>query len=110
MAKFTTTLAADGTADLGMVHKKHDADSWFSLFFVYGTWGGGTLAWKWSPDGGTTKLDMKDLSGSAMTSTANDSFSSNFATGAKNTDKVHLYAVLTGSTSPSLTIGYFDNN
>lgn len=107
--QYPSLIIVDGTYFLGNVRKKRDLPEWMGLFYAFGTWGSGTIAWRWSPDGGTTKLDINDLSGNAITSNANDSFNSNFASGATNSDIVKLYAVLTGSTNASLTVGYFDN-
>jgi hypothetical protein len=110
MAKYTATFAADGTAFICNVVKPRNLPMWQATIFVYGTFGAGTIAWQWSPDGGTTKLALKDFSGTALTTTTNDSLPVQLGTGDKNSDRVKLYAVLTGSTAPSLTVGVFDNN
>lgn len=110
MAKYTATLTTNTSAYVCQVIKARQYDSWRGLFFAYGTFGGGTVAWQWSPDGGTTKLAMNDFNGNAVVSTANDSFFADMETGDKNNDKVNLYATLTGATSPSLTVGVYDNN
>lgn len=112
MAKIQNNAAitADGSYKLGTVRKKRDLTEWFGLFYAYGTFGSGTIAWQWSPDGGTTKLAINDLSGAAITSTSNDNFVSNFATGSSLSDGIDLYITLTGSTNPSITVGYYDNN
>lgn len=112
MAKnqLTSLITADGTYALGKARKKRELETWFGLFYAYGTFSSGTIAWKWSPDNGETLLDMNDLSGSAITSTANDSFTSNIATGSNNSDPIAFYAVLSGAGSPSITIGYYDNS
>lgn len=110
MAKFTTTLVANGTADLGYVHKRVDDYLWAGLVFAYGTWGGGTLAFKWSPDGGTTKINLPNTQNTAVSFSADNSARSDMLTGKNQSDKIKIYAVLTGATSPSLTIGYYDNN
>lgn len=109
MSKYTNTLAADGTAQIAFVKKPRSLTDWLGTFFVTGTFGGGTLAWQWSPDGGTTKLALKDLTGTAITSTAADSFNGTMGTASKNGEEPILYATLTGSTNPSLTFGVFTN-
>lgn len=111
MAKRTTqTLLANGTLALGAVRKKRDLDSWTGLFVAYGTWGSGTLTWQFSPDGGTTKLTIKDLSGNDITSTADDNFLTNFATGSSNDDPIFLYATLAGATNPNIKVIVYDNS
>lgn len=111
MAKHAYPVIANNTTTLlGSVVKKRDFHTWKGLFFVYGTFGSGTIAWKWSPDGGTTKLAMTDYGGAAVLSTANDSFVSEMCTGSDNSDKILLYAALTGATNPNLIVGFYDNN
>lgn len=111
MGKTVITLNANASNQyVGTVIKKRDFYTWQGLHFAYGTWGGGTLAWYWSPDNGTTFLAMKDLTGTAITETSNDSFTSNFCTGSKNADKITIYVTLSGATSPNLTVGFYDNN
>lgn len=104
-------ITADGIYDLGYVVKAREYPTWKGLFFAYGTFGGGTISWKWSPVGSTaTVLAMEDYTGTAITSTANDSFTGEFATGSKNTDRLRLYASLAGSTGASITVGHYNNN
>lgn len=110
MAKYTSTLLADGTADLGFLHKNRVYPVCEVFFFGYGTFGGGTLALYWSPDGGTTKIPVTDLTNVAVTSTQNFGVMATMVTGDKNSDQITLHAVLTGSTNPSLIVGYYDNN
>lgn len=108
--KISVTVAANTTVQLGTVDRRRDHYIWQATMFAYGTWGSGSLAWQWSPDGGTTKLAINDASRSAITSVANDSFQAQGGTGSHNSDKVTIYATLTGATNPSLTVGFFDNN
>lgn len=105
-----TPITANGTYYIADVNKKRDLVQWFGTFFGYGTFGGGTIAWEISPDGGTTKLPLLDASGNAITSTTNDNFTSNLAGGADNFDAPKLYAIVTGATSPSINVILFDNN
>lgn len=104
------TFTTDGTQLIGDVFKKDLHTIWTGLFFSHGTWGGGTIAWQWSYDGGTTKLAIKDNSGVPMVANADDSFTSDFVGGIANRDNIQIYATLSGSTSPSLSVGFIDNN
>lgn len=110
MANYRTTIAANttGTA-IVTVHKPRTLTEWFATFNAYGTFGGGTLSYAISTDGGTTKVAMKDISGSSYSATANDSV--NISTGVSNHNgrEPIIYAVLTGATSPSITIDVLDN-
>jgi hypothetical protein len=114
MAKieYATPITADGTYFLGNVVKSRNYDVWKGLFYAYGTFGGGTVAWRWAPVAGSTAvlLPMADYTGAAITSTANDSFTSEFVTGSKNTDHIQLYAVVTGSAGASITLGFYDSH
>ena len=110
MSKYQTTISADGTVELGVIKRNTGNFPSELMFFGYGTWGSGTLTLYWSPDAGTTKIAMTDLSNAAVTSTVNFGIRSSFITGGKNSDKIHLYATLAGSTNPSLTVGFYDND
>lgn len=109
MTKNITSIVANGTVLLGNVAKNRDYYEWKATFFAYGTFGSGTVAYFWSPDG-TTMLPIKDMGGIAVSSAANDSFNVNQCTGSKNTDRISIYATLSGATSPNLSVGYYDNN
>ena len=109
MANYTSTLSADGTVELGTIKRNQENRSSELMFFGYGTWGGGTVTLYWSPDGGTTKIALTDLTNAAVTSTANFGLRSSFVTGSKNNNKIKVYATLTGSTNPSLSLGFYDN-
>lgn len=104
------TFSGDGTQLVCTVFRKEGNTPWRGLFFAHGTWGGGTIAWQWSYDGGTTKLEIKDASGVPLISSADDSFTSDFVGGLAARDNIQIYAVLSGSTSPSLSVGVIDDN
>ncbi len=110
MSKYAVTMTADATTFIATANRRNGSDSYFATLFAYGTWGGGTIAWQWSPDGGTTKLSIKDQMGSAITSTANDSFNISLGTGGSLSTAPLIYATLSGSTGPALTVGLLDNN
>lgn len=108
--RVATTLAADGTVKLGILHKPRALTQWNATFFAKGTFGSGTIAWLWADNGDTsTLLPITDYSGAAVTSTSNDSFNVNFGNGNKLADQPQFFATLTGSTNPSITLGYYDN-
>jgi hypothetical protein len=77
--------------------------------FVYGTFGSGTLKLQASPDGGTTKIDLPNLSGTAISVTANGIYNIQLGNGNALGADIILYAVLTGATNPSLTVAIYDN-
>lgn len=106
----TVNVTADGSTLLTVI--KRQATSELSKLTVYatGTWGGGTLKLQWSPDGGVTKFDLKDKVYSVPTLSANGYIPGIEFTKPNMTSTVYLYAVLSGSTTPNLTIGVIDNN
>lgn len=110
MSKQVQSLTTNTSVFLGNVVRPRNFDEWKGLFFVYGTFGGGTVSWLWSPDGGITKLAMTDYTGTAITSSANDSFKANFETGSDNNDRIQLYATLSGGSNSNLTVGFYDNH
>lgn len=112
MAKYTASFTVDAANTyICDVHRRRGATQYDATLFANGTFGGGTIAWLWSPDGGTTKQPIKDMSGTAVTSTAADSFNVQFGNTTTNaaSDQIKIYATLTGSTSPSITVGVIDN-
>jgi len=111
MAKYTATLTtAAADTFICNVNKKRDFYTWQATFFAWGTFGSGTVNWLISPDGGTTKIAMKDASGTAYTSTTNDDFTANLGGGSTNSDCIKVYATLTGSTGATVNLAVFDNN
>lgn len=110
MANYRTTLAASttGTA-IVTVNKPRELTEWFATINAYGTFGGGTLSYALSTDGGTTKVTMKDLSGTAYSATANDVIDVALGVANVNGKEPIIYAVLSGATNPSITIDVLDN-
>lgn len=110
MAYFTTSLAADGTAVIATLDRRRDSNNWNGTFFIHGTFGSGTLVIQASPDGGTTKVALKDFTGNAISATSAAVFNSQPMGNTNiNTKQITLYAVLSGSTNPVLSVDLFDN-
>lgn len=110
MTRYAITVTADGDTYIADVVKKRDFYQWFGTFYASGTWGGGTITYKVSVDGGTTKIPLKDASGASITSNADDNFTTNLTTPAKLSQTTKLYASMAGSTNPSVTVTLDDNN
>lgn len=111
MSKYTAVLTtAAPSTFVCNVNKKRDFEFWQATCFATGTFGGGTVNWLISPDGGSTTVPMYDASGVAYTSTANDNFNAIIGGGSTNSDCVKIYATLTGSTGASVALAVFDNN
>jgi hypothetical protein len=111
MAKYTATLTtASASAFVCNVNKKREFEQWVATFVPYGAFGGGTVNFLVSPDGGTTKIPLYDASGVAITSTANDNFTVNLGGGTTNSDALQIYVTITGSTGATVTVAVYDNN
>lgn len=112
MANTRTTIAADTAAvKLCTVRRPQSVGQlWGALIHAYGTFGGGTLSYLLSTDGGTHKTTIKDGSGVNYSTTAADGFPiSGIGAASNNGAEAIIYAALTGSTSPSIAIDVLDN-
>lgn len=110
MARFSTTISSNTSVKLGTLHRPRALTQWNATFFAKGTFGTGTLSWSWADAGDTANLiPLTDYTGAQITSTATDSFNVNFGNGNTLEDQPSFYATLAGSTSASITLGYYDN-
>ncbi len=111
MAKYTKTLIVDGDVAVCQIdRRKVDSNNWQATVFIYGTFGSGTMAIKLSPDGGTTKLATKDWTGTAISTATAALFTTQpVGNGSHLSDFITVYASLSGSTNPSITVDIFDN-
>lgn len=110
MAKYTATLTAQNTRTfICGAHQNRNLKNWLGTFVVWGTFGGGTVTWEMSPDGGTTFISLMDASGSPTTSSAADNFTTELGNGSTNSDDILLYASVATATNPSINIAVYDN-
>lgn len=105
----TNTLSADGSVQIASCHSRRGVLEYIATILVNGTWGGGTITFSFSKNGGTTKIPVKDLTGTTVTSTADDNVNISTGTSHINTVELTLWATLAGATNPSLTLDVFDN-
>ncbi len=107
--KHTQTLT--GTTDnvlLANIVTPRSNDGFGGTLFMKINSGSGTITFQISPDGGTTKYTLKDLSGNDLTGTAN--FYGSFVCGIsnKNNDGLQIYADLSSGTSANVTCILYD--
>lgn len=76
---------------------------------VSGDFDGGTVTLQMSPDGGATKINIRDVTGTIASITANDAYNIELGLGSTNGDNIKLYATMDGSTSPDVSVAVFDN-
>lgn len=100
-----TNLTSDATnTQIAVLNKSRDVMSPDGVRVdAYGDFGSGTLTFSYSPDGGTTKISLKDgVGGTAISFTASESF---VWSGPIYSDPaIILYATLSGSSSPDIDI------
>lgn len=88
------TFSADGNGDGVIVTPKSEMQ-----LVISGTIGSGTVTFQVSFDGGSTWLSVRDSSGTAISFTATGVYG-----GFRASQGEMIRAVLTGSTSPTLTV------
>lgn len=103
MAKISsTTFTTNTTTLLCQIVRPRGLMDWKLMVSVFGTWGGGTMTFQISPDGGTTKITLDDGS-STVSLTANRVIDIHPGSRAQNDPPLLLYGTLSGSTGASLT-------
>lgn len=111
MAKQTPVVFSVDAANTRIctVNRPSSAEEYFATVLISGTFGSGTVTMFISPDGGTTKVALKDIGNTAISATAAAMFNIRLGNGATNSDAPILYATLAGSTNPTITVAVFDN-
>ena len=107
----TATITVDGLKCLDINNNYIDSPvPYYATVDANGTWGGGTITWTISYDGGTTFSPVKDLTGVSVTSSANDNFPIELGRKGYPQTVPQLCATMAGSTTPSVTVRLMDNN
>lgn len=114
MAKYTAALSAQNTSVYVCdIHQPRGFDSWFANVMATGTYGGGTVTYNLTFDGGSTLIPFnQDGTATAATQTAAGALNirCGFANSqAASTQIAKLYASVATATSPSLVITVLDN-
>lgn len=105
----TPNITADGSFLLTTVYKNRTYNMYYGTIIAAGTFGGGTLTFTVSPDGGATKVPMKDITGNVTSLTAGGMANVPFGVGSRIDDGIQVFATMTGSTTPSVTVSIFSN-
>jgi hypothetical protein len=107
MALYTTTFAANASNLLCNVKK--DNIPYEASVAISGGFGGGTVTIQASYNGGTTKTTVAAYDGqTAVSATAEKSFYFKLGRG-EDSAPIKIYATVTGSTTPTLTVSLADN-
>lgn len=116
MAKYQSSLVAQNTSVfLCDVTRPHDETYWYASIFAGGTgttdFGGGTVTIQASIDGGTTKITVNNMAGTAASFTAAGML--NIALGGPGNniaaDQLKLYATIATATNPVVPVTVYDN-
>lgn len=113
MSKHTAQLTADESVKICSVSRGTEMDAYeVTVFAVDGGgngFGSGTVTIQASPDGGTTKVTLKDVGGTTVSITADDVYNIRLGYAGKLGEEIDIYATMSGSTSPTVDIVAFDN-
>lgn len=114
MTNYTQSITANGSYKVVDAYRRCDANNYECTLFAFapttgGAWGGGSIAWKASYDGGATLVPITDLTGISITQTSDMSFKCYIDTGTVPQNGTQIYAVMTGATNPVLSVGLCDN-
>lgn len=105
------TITTNTTTELVRPVRRSSADSWSATLGFSGTFGSGTYSLQYSPDGGTTKITMTDLTGAAYAITAATVISiSLYCSSSPITGKEPIiYVVSSGSSGANVVVNCQDN-
>lgn len=102
------TVSADGSTKFTSVERRTTSDAYLITFIFSGTISGTTNV-QISPDGGTTKVNLRDTSGSVTNITAAGTLSFILPNSTKNSGAPELYITTSGSAGITMTVNAFDN-
>ena len=113
MAKHTKVVSNSSTSVLvGKAFSTREYEGFGATIFVgvdSENFDNGTVKIQISPDGGTTKIDAKDPTGTALSFTANGYGTIVLGNGNTNDDFIEVYATISSQgASASVTVSMFD--
>ena len=113
MSKHTQQLTDNTSVKICSVSRGTDMDAYEVTVFAVGgggnNFGSGTVTIQASPDGGTTKVTLKDVGGTTVSITTDDVYNIRLGYAGKLGEEIELYATMQGATSPTVDIVAFDN-
>jgi hypothetical protein len=110
MTKHTVSIDADESVKICSVGRACDASGYNITVFATGGFGSGTVTIQASPDSGTTKVTLKDVAGSTVSITSDDVYNiKDLGYAGINGEEIEIYATMSGSTTPTVTVAAFDN-
>lgn len=111
--KHTATIDANESVKLCEVQRSTGLDLFEATVMVYGgggnNFGSGTVTLQASPDGGTTKINLRDVAGTLVSITDDDAYNIRLGNGNNLADTITLYATMAGATAPTVQVAVYDN-
>lgn len=111
--KHTAQITGNESVYLCTANRGAGQDTYEVTVFVTGGGGNnfdsGTVTIQASPDGGTTKVTLKDTGGNTVSITTDDVYNVKVGHSGKLGEEIELYATMAGSTSPTVDVTVFDN-
>jgi len=109
MSKHTAQIDDNESVLITSVSRGTEMDAYEITVFVTGGFGGGTTTIQASPDGGTTKVTLKDVAGNVVSITEDDVYNIRLGYAGKLGEEIEIYATMAGATAPAVNIAAFDN-
>lgn len=110
MSKHTALLNANESVEICPVSRGTEMNAFETTVFVTGDFDGGTVTIQASPDGGATKVTLKDVAGTVVSITEDDVYNIRLGYAGKLGQEIILYATMAGSGgSPDVDVVAFDN-
>lgn len=94
---------------IGVARRGNLTDMYETTILATGEFGGGTVTIQASPDGGATKINLRDITGEVVAITAADAYNVRLGLAGKLGEELELYATMAGATAPAVTLWTFDN-
>jgi hypothetical protein len=109
--KHTAQITANESVFLCDARRIVEKPMFKATIAVSGDFDGGTVTLQMSPDGGTTKINLRDVTGTIASITAADAYNIELGFGGTNGDNIKLYATMDGSSESTtgVNVAVFDN-
>lgn len=109
MSKNSVTLTTNDSVKICTVSRGTYMEMYESSLCIYGSFDGGTVTIQVSPDRGTTKITQKDIGGTSVVATENETYNIRLGYAGILGQELEIYATITGATNPNITVDSFDN-
>lgn len=113
MSKTQVQLTGNESKLLATVGRGASMDAYEITVFVTGgggnDFGGGTVTIQASPDGGVTKVTLRDVAGTIVSITDDDVYNVRLGYAGTLGGEIQIFATMAGATAPTVDVVGFDN-